>query len=100
MIGVVAHERREVECYRQTRLAVLEQEFVALVRVFGAPEARELAHGPEPATVHGRVDPARERILTRPAQRATCVEAVTREVVRRVDGLALVSAHRATPVFT
>ena len=98
MIGVVAHQGRKVERHRQAGLPVLEEEFVPLVSVFGAPEARELAHGPEPSAVHGRVDTARERVLARFAERAARVEAG--QVVRRVDGLSLASAHFTTPVFT
>ena len=63
MVGVMAHQRRHVERGREAGLAVLEQVVEALVGLRGGAEARELAHRPQPAAVHRRVDPARERIL-------------------------------------
>ena len=65
VIGVVAHQRRHVEGGREPGLAVLEQVAEALVRLLGRAEAGELAHRPEAAAVHRRVDAARERILAR-----------------------------------
>ena len=65
VIGVVAHQRRHVERGREAGLAVLEQVAEALVRLLGGAEAGELAHRPEPAAVHRRVDAARERIDAR-----------------------------------
>src|SRR6185369_13548778 len=48
-------------------LAVVEQVAEALVGLLGRAEARELAHRPEAAAVHRRVDAARERELAREA---------------------------------
>src|SRR5439155_1077077 len=59
MVGVVAHQRRHIEGGREPRLAVLEQVAEALVRLLGRAEAGELAHRPELASVHRRVDAAR-----------------------------------------
>src|SRR2546422_7023893 len=53
---------------RQPGLAVLEQELVPLIGVLRGPEAGELPHRPQPAAVHGRVNPARERVLPRRAE--------------------------------
>ena len=69
MIGVVAHERREVERHRESRLPVLEQELVARVRVVRAPESGELAHRPQTAAIARGVNPARIRKC---ARAATC----------------------------
>ena len=69
VIGVVAHQRRHVERRRQPRLAVLQQVVEALVGLLGRPEARELAHRPQPASIHRRVDAPRERVLARAADR-------------------------------
>ncbi len=68
MVGVVAHQRRHVERGRQAGLAVLEQVAEPLVRLLRRAEPGELAHRPEPAAVHRRVDAARERELC-PASR-------------------------------
>ena len=74
MIRVVAHERRHVEGGREPGLAVLEEVAEALVRLLGRAEAGELAHRPEAAAVHRRVDAARERILARVAEVAAVVD--------------------------
>src|SRR6185503_2203506 len=64
-VGVVAHLGREVEGDRQSRLALVEQEPVALVRLGGGAEAGVLAHRPQARAVHGLVHAAGERILPR-----------------------------------
>ena len=69
MVGVVAHQGREIERDREPGLSALEQELVALVGVLGGAEAGELAHGPEPAAVHRGVDAAGERELARQLSR-------------------------------
>ena len=61
VVGVVAHQRRHVERRREAGLPVVEQVAEARVRLLRRPEAGELAHRPEPAAVHRRVDAARER---------------------------------------
>ena len=98
MIGVVAHQRREVERDGEPRLTVLQQELVPLICVFRGAEPRELAHRPQPAAVHRRVNTARERIRARPAELPLVVEAG--EVGGRIDGLPIGSAHRGAPVRT
>ena len=87
MIGVVAHQGGKVERDGDAGLAMLEQEFVAAVRVGRAAEAGKLTHRPQLAVVHRRMNAARERILTRPPQLPLHVVAV--EIGRRVDGLFL-----------
>ena len=59
MIGVVAHQRRQIERDGKARLALREEIAKALVGVFGGAEAGELAHGPEAAAIH-RGDECRE----------------------------------------
>src|SRR5208283_964369 len=59
MIGVVAHERGQVEGHGKASAAVLEQILRALVGFLGRGEAGEHAHGPELAAVSGRVNAAR-----------------------------------------
>ena len=83
MVGVVAHQRREVERHRQPGLAVLEQELEARVGLLGAAEAGELAHRPQLAAVAGGMDAARERIRRR-ARRGRC-SPVAVDVERRVQ---------------
>ena len=67
-IGIEAHQRRQVEGHRQTRLALLQQIAKARVGLFGRGETRELAHGPQPATIHRFVDTAGVGELSRCAQ--------------------------------
>ena len=73
-VGVVAHLGRQVERDRQPGLALLEQVAEARVRLLGGREAGVLAHRPEAAAVHGRLDATRERRLARPAKVAILVE--------------------------
>src|SRR5213596_3458365 len=84
-VRVIAHLRRQIEGDRQPRLALLEQEAVALVRLGGRAETGVLPHGPVPRPVHLAVDPARER------KRAGLAEVVpppvASHVVRTVHGL-------------
>ena len=54
---------------RQAGLAVVEQVAEALVGLLRRPEARELAHRPQPPAVHARVHAARERELARQPDR-------------------------------
>ena len=83
VIGVVAHEGGHVERRRQPRLALLEQEFEARIRVFRPPEAGEHPHGPEPSAVHRRIRPARVRELTGIAE--LVLVAPARQVIRGVE---------------
>ena len=74
-VGVVAHLGRQVEGDRQPGLALLEEVAEAPVRLLGGREAGVLAHRPEPAPVHRRLDAAGERVLAGPAEVAVLVEA-------------------------
>ncbi len=57
-VRVVPHLGREVKGDREAGLAGREQVFVAFVGFLGGAEAGVLAHGPEAAPVHGRLDAA------------------------------------------
>ena len=92
VVGVVAHQRRHVEGGREAGLAVVEQVAEALVRLLGGAEAGELAHRPEPAAVHRRVDAARERVRAGVAEVAVVVEL---DALRRVERLVLEPGDRA-----
>ena len=67
-VRVVAHLRRQVEGHRQPGLALLEQVAEAAVGLLGGGEARVLAHRPEAAPVHRRLDAAGERVFAGPAR--------------------------------
>src|SRR5438093_13686181 len=68
MIGVVPHERGEIEGDRETTSAMLEQILVALVGLFRRSEAGELTHGEKLATISAGVNAAREWRLAREAK--------------------------------
>ena len=68
MIGVIAHQRGQVECDGKAAAAVLEQIFVALVGFLGRGESGELPHGVELAAISGGVNAAREWRLRREIQ--------------------------------
>ena len=87
MVGVVAHQRREVERGRQAGLSVREQELEARVRVARAAEAGELPHRPQLAAVSSGMDAARVGILARNARVPAAL--VRRDVERRVERLDL-----------
>ena len=74
MVGVAPHLRRQVKGHRQAGLPLLEQIAVALVRLLSSAKAGVLAHGPEPAAVHGGLDAAGKRVLTREVERFVVVE--------------------------
>ena len=74
-VRVVAHLRGQVEGHRETRLTLLEEVAEALVGVRGGAEAGVLAHRPEAAAVHRRLDAARERELAGPAEVAILIQA-------------------------
>ena len=63
MVGVVAHQRRQVECHGEPGLALLQQIVIAAIGFFRRGEAGELAHGPEPAAIHVAMNAARVRKL-------------------------------------
>ena len=92
-VRVVAHLGRQVEGDREAGLALLEQVAEALVGLLGGGEAGVLAHRPEAAAVHRRLDAAGERVLaraargprssSRPARSAGGVEVVDLDAGRR-----------------
>ncbi len=67
-IGVVAHLGRQVEGDREAGLPGAEEVVVALVGFLGRAEAGILAHGPEPAAVHGRLHAAGIGVLAGEAE--------------------------------
>src|SRR5215472_15650086 len=69
MIRVHADLRGQIEGDRKAHLALVEQVAVALVRFDGAPEACILAHGPETAAIHGRINAARVGKFARETER-------------------------------
>ena len=72
VIGVVAHLRRQIEGDAQSVHALREQIPVARVRFGGRAEPGVLAHRPQPAAVHRRLDAARERKFAGKAELAQC----------------------------
>jgi len=65
VVGIIADLRGQVEGDAQACLSLFEEIAVTPVGLFGGGEAGVLAHGPEPAAVHGGMDAAREGILAR-----------------------------------
>ena len=74
-VRVVAHLGRQVEGDRQAGLALVEQVAEAAVGLLGRGEAGVLAHRPEPAAVHRRLDAPGERELAWAPEVAVLVEA-------------------------
>ncbi len=68
MIGIVAHERGQVEGGGEAGLALREEIAEALVSVLGGTEAGELPHGPEAAAVHRGMNAAGIWRLAREAE--------------------------------
>ena len=85
VVGVAAHQGRHVERHREAAAAALEDHLVALVGLHRVAEAGELADRPGAAAVAGRVEPAGEGELPRPADPLGHLGAVG----RAVDGLDL-----------
>ena len=52
VIGVEAHQRRQIERHRQPGLALLQQIPIAAVGLLRRGEAGELPHGPQLAAIH------------------------------------------------
>src|SRR3970282_480168 len=76
---------RQVDRDGKSCLPLAEQVAVALVGFFGGTEAGVLAHRPEPAAIHGRLDTPGKRVFAAEAQFTGGVEAL--HGVRRVQGL-------------
>ena len=55
MVGVVSHQGRHVEIGGKSGLALLDQILEPLVGIGAGPVARNLAHGPAPAPIHGGI---------------------------------------------
>ena len=85
VVRVAAHLRRQIERDAEARLPLREQVVVALVRLVRGAEAGVLAHRPEAAAVHVRLDAAREGRLAGDAEIARRVEADRVEVVGTVE---------------
>jgi hypothetical protein len=96
-VGVVAHLGREIEGHRKAGLALLEKIAEAAIGIGGGREPGVLAHRPEAAAVHRRLDAARIRVLPRPAEVALFVQ--TGHVRRRVEVLDLNSRCRQEPLL-
>ena len=84
VIGIVSHQRWEIERRGQSRLAVREEELESLVRIAGAAESGELPHGPQPATISGRMNASCIRIRAGHAEVRCCLRW---HVERRVQWL-------------
>ena len=63
MIGIQADLGGQIEGNRKARGAIRQQIFVALVGFLGVAHAGVLAHGPEPAAIHGGLHAAGEGIF-------------------------------------
>src|ERR1700726_720594 len=68
MVGVVAHECRQLESDGKSGLALRKQVSETRVGILGRAKSGELAHGPPPAAIHRWVNAARVRGLARLAQ--------------------------------
>jgi hypothetical protein len=84
VVGVVPHERREIEGGGQSGLTVLEQELESGVGVPCAAEPGELAHRPELPAVAGGMDAAGERV---DAGHAQLLRGVCGDVERGIERL-------------
>ena len=85
MVGVHADLCWQIERYGEAGLAFAEEIAVALVRLDGGAESGVLAHGPEPAAVHGWVDAARVGEFAGVADSSFRIRA--REIVLRVQAV-------------
>ena len=83
VIGIAAHQRRQVEGHAEPAAARLEQRLEALVGLLRRPEPGELPHGPELAAVAGRVNAAGVGELAGIVQVARRIE--VGQVVRGVE---------------
>ena len=73
MVGVEADLGGQIEGDGETRGAVCQQIFVALIGFFGVAHAGILAHGPEAAAVHGGLHAAGVREIAGIAEIAIVV---------------------------
>ena len=68
VVRVVAHLCGQIERDAQSGHALREEVSIPAIRLCGRAEAGVLAHRPQPAAIHRRLDAPGERELTRPAQ--------------------------------
>ncbi len=92
VIGVIADLRRQVKGHGKAGLPLLDQVLVAAVAFGGVAKAGVLAHGPQPAAVHVRLDAAREGVFAGKAKPAQIVflwafrAVFGNQVVRGIEG--------------
>ena len=97
--GIITDLGREVECAGQAAAAVSQQVFITFVGFFSSGEACIHTHGPETATIHGRLYTTGERIFTRETEVSFIIE--TFDVKRGVESVRLqVSTFRGFNQFS
>jgi hypothetical protein len=79
VVGVETELGRQVEGRGEARLAALQEQAEARVRLLGRREARVLAHRPRPGPVAVRADAAREREGARSAGLASVLAGAGRD---------------------
>src|ERR1700730_11804756 len=87
MVRVVAVLRRQIKCDIDAREAVIQHVTEAAIRLFSGPEARVLAHRPQPAAIHGRIDSACEWELAGGSDIALIIEADASEVIGSIEAI-------------
>src|SRR5258706_7438400 len=85
MIGVVAHQGRQIKSSGKPGLSLREQIPEALVGIFGGAESGELPHGPQAPAMHCGMNAARVRRLAGIAKIAVWIPA--RKIGWRVQPL-------------
>ena len=86
VVGIQADLGGQIECHRKPGSAVRQQVFVTLVGFLGVAHAGVLAHGPEPAAIHGGLDAAGKGIVAGIADLVILVTGVQiRGRVQRAD---------------
>ena len=85
MVGVVAYLGGQVEGHGESRLALFQQIPVASIGLLCRGVAGVLAHGPEPAPVHGGLNAAGKGVLPGVAQVLLMVEAAAAKIIGVVD---------------
>ena len=64
VVRIVADLGGQIKGHAQPRLAMFQEILVAFVGFFGAGKTGILAHGPEPAPIHGGLHPAGVRKIS------------------------------------